>query len=68
VIAQTVIGSVEMSLPAAVYGVLMFFVALAFGFMIRGRSATAARPEEREPVPDAAASMTVTGDPAPPEH
>ena len=26
-IAQTVIGSVEMSLPAAVYGVLMFFVA-----------------------------------------
>ncbi|PWB97632.1 bile acid:sodium symporter family protein [Homoserinimonas hongtaonis] len=38
VIAQTVIGSVEMSLPAAVYGVLMFFVALAFGFVIRGRS------------------------------
>lgn len=37
VIAQTVIGSVEMSLPAAIYGVLMFFVALAFGFLIRGR-------------------------------
>jgi BASS family bile acid:Na+ symporter len=37
VIAQTVIGSVEMSLPAAIYGVLMFFVALAFGFIIRGR-------------------------------
>ncbi|KQZ11055.1 bile acid:sodium symporter [Agromyces sp. Root1464] len=37
VIAQTVIGSVEMSLPAAVYGVLMFFVALAFGFLIRRR-------------------------------
>lgn len=35
VIAQTVVGSVEMSLPAAVYGVLMFFVALAFGFAIR---------------------------------
>jgi len=35
VIAQTVIGSVEMSLPAAIYGVLMFFVALAFGFLIR---------------------------------
>jgi bile acid:Na+ symporter, BASS family len=68
VIAQTVIGSVEMSLPAAVYGVLMFFVALAFGFMIRGRSATAARPKEREPVPDAAASVSVTGDQAPPEH
>jgi BASS family bile acid:Na+ symporter len=26
-----------MSLPAAVYGVLMFFVAAAFGFAIRGR-------------------------------
>jgi BASS family bile acid:Na+ symporter len=26
-----------MSLPAAIYGVLMFFVALAFGFLIRGR-------------------------------
>ena len=36
-IAQTVIGSVEMSLPAAVYGVLMFFVALGFGFLIRRR-------------------------------
>lgn len=38
VIAQTVLGSVELSLPAAVYGVLMFFVALAFGFVIRGRA------------------------------
>ena len=35
VIAQTVIGSVPMSLPAAVYGVLMFFVALGWGFLIR---------------------------------
>jgi len=35
VIAQTVIGSMEMSLPAAVYGVLMFFVALGWGFVIR---------------------------------
>ncbi len=35
VIAQTVLGNVEMSLPAAVYGVLMFFVALAFGFLVR---------------------------------
>ena len=41
VIAQTVIGSVEMSLPAAVYGVLMFFVAAAFGFIIRGKVDTA---------------------------
>lgn len=35
VIAQTVIGSIEMSLPGAVYGVLMFFVALGWGFLIR---------------------------------
>jgi BASS family bile acid:Na+ symporter len=35
VIAQTVLDNVDMSLPAAVYGVLMFFVALAFGFVIR---------------------------------
>ena len=38
VIAQTVIGSVEMALPAGVYGVLMFFLAAGFGFLIRGRS------------------------------
>lgn len=37
VIAQTVLGSIELSLPAAVYGVLMFFVAFGFGFLIRGR-------------------------------
>lgn len=37
VIAQTVLGSVELSLPAAVYGVLMFFIAFGFGFFIRGR-------------------------------
>jgi BASS family bile acid:Na+ symporter len=35
VIAQTVVGSEQMSLPAAVYGVLMFFVALAFGLALR---------------------------------
>lgn len=35
VIAQTVLDSVPMSLPAAVYGVLMFFVALGWGFLIR---------------------------------
>ena len=39
VIAQTVLGNIEMSLPGAVYGVLMFFVAAAFGFLIRGRRA-----------------------------
>ena len=37
VIAQTVLGSVELSLPAAVYGVLMFFIAFGFGFLIRDR-------------------------------
>jgi bile acid:Na+ symporter, BASS family len=37
VIAQTVLGSTELSLPAAVYSVLMFFIAAAFGFVIRGK-------------------------------
>ncbi len=44
VIAQTVLNSTELSLPAAVYGVLMFFIAFGFGFLIR----------ERGPQPDAA--------------
>lgn len=39
VIAQTVLNSVELSLPAAVYGVLMFFIAFGFGFLIRERGA-----------------------------
>lgn len=39
VIAQSVLGSVELSLPAAVYGVLMFFIAFGFGFLIRDREA-----------------------------
>ncbi|MFJ2502951.1 bile acid:sodium symporter family protein [Microbacterium sp. NPDC087592] len=38
VIAQSVLGSVELSLPAAVYGVLMFFIAFGFGFLIRDRT------------------------------
>ncbi|MCK8466960.1 bile acid:sodium symporter family protein [Microbacterium sp. KSW4-16] len=42
VIAQSVLGSVELSLPAAVYGVLMFFIAFGFGFLIRDRHATPA--------------------------
>ncbi len=42
VIAQTVLGSVELSLPAAVYGVLMFFIAFGFGFLIRERKDAAA--------------------------
>ncbi|UUE21437.1 bile acid:sodium symporter family protein [Microbacterium sp. J1-1] len=42
VIAQSVVGSVELSLPAAVYGVLMFFIAFGFGFLIRDRHAVPA--------------------------
>ena len=38
VIAQTVLQSMDMSLPAAVYGVLMFFIAAGFGFLIAGRT------------------------------
>ncbi|MDY0908792.1 bile acid:sodium symporter family protein [Microbacterium sp. CFBP9034] len=51
VIAQTVLNSVELSLPAAVYGVLMFFIAFGFGFLIRDRSAAA---DALEPADDAA--------------
>ncbi|PRB10859.1 bile acid:sodium symporter family protein [Microbacterium sp. MYb62] len=43
VIAQSVLGSVELSLPAAVYGVLMFFIAFGFGFLIRDRTVDAPR-------------------------
>jgi BASS family bile acid:Na+ symporter len=43
VIAQSVLGSMELSLPAAVYGVLMFFIAFGFGFLIRDRSQAAER-------------------------
>ena len=48
VIAQSVLGSVEMSLPAGVYGVLMFFIAAAFGFVIRDRR-SATRPSQSAP-------------------
>jgi len=34
VIAQTVLNDIEMSLPGAVYGVLMFFIAAAFGLVL----------------------------------
>jgi len=45
-----VLGSTELSLPAAVYGVLMFFIAFGFGFIIRERETTdaAAEPEPEE--------------------
>lgn len=44
VIAQSVLGNVEMSLPGAVYGVLMFFIAAAFGFLVLRRRADAPAP------------------------
>ncbi|WP_194410692.1 bile acid:sodium symporter family protein [Microbacterium cremeum] len=53
VIAQTVLGSVELSLPAAVYGVLMFFIAFGFGFLIRDRSRA---PETADATPAPSAS------------
>ena len=54
VIAQTVLGSVELSLPAAVYGVLMFFIAFGFGFLIRDRSGRAAEAGQRHTAAEAA--------------
>jgi BASS family bile acid:Na+ symporter len=54
VIAQTVIGSIEMSLPGAVYGVLMFFVALGWGFLIRRLVPVAT---DAAPAPDAEAAQ-----------
>ena len=41
---MTVLGSIELSLPAAVYGVLMFFIAFGFGFLIRERKGADAAP------------------------
>jgi bile acid:Na+ symporter, BASS family len=38
VVAQSVLLSTEMSLPGAIYGVLMFFIAAAFGFIIKRRA------------------------------
>ena len=57
VIAQSVLGSTELSLPAAVYGVLMFFIAFGFGFLIRERgSATDRAREASDGAPERAAS------------
>ncbi|MGX1696607.1 bile acid:sodium symporter family protein [Microbacterium keratanolyticum] len=55
VIAQTVLGSVELSLPAAVYGVLMFFIAFGFGFLIRGKGE-----EGADAAPERSASATAS--------
>ncbi|MEU1971121.1 bile acid:sodium symporter family protein [Microbacterium sp. NPDC019599] len=49
VIALSVLGSTELSLPAAVYGVLMFFIAFGFGFLIRERKSDAAPDAAAEP-------------------
>jgi BASS family bile acid:Na+ symporter len=54
VIAQTVLGSMELSLPAAVYGVLMFFIAFGFGFLIRERKTANEPVAETDPAPAAA--------------
>ena len=54
VIAQTVLLSEEISLPGAVYGVLMFFVAAAFGFLIAGRTKTAEPAAEPAPAEEPA--------------
>jgi BASS family bile acid:Na+ symporter len=43
VIAQTAFGSLEPALPAAVYGVLMFFIAFGFGFLIRAKKEVTAQ-------------------------
>jgi BASS family bile acid:Na+ symporter len=42
VVAQAVLEQPEMSLPAAIYGVLMFPIAALFGLLITGRSGTSA--------------------------
>jgi BASS family bile acid:Na+ symporter len=49
VIALTVIESREMAAPAAVYSVLMFFIALVFGFIVRGRKSDPAAEKKDEP-------------------
>jgi BASS family bile acid:Na+ symporter len=49
VIAQSVLGSVELSLPAAVYSVLMFFIALVFGLVVSRTGKGADEPAVKEP-------------------
>jgi BASS family bile acid:Na+ symporter len=49
VIAQSVLGSVELSLPAAVYSVLMFFIALIFGLIVARTGRGAEEPAAKEP-------------------
>ena len=42
VVAETALNNTEMALPGAIYGVLMFFLAGAFGFIIRRREPSVA--------------------------
>lgn len=44
VIAVTVLGNEQMQLPGAVYGVLMFFIALAFGLLVARERGTKKAP------------------------
>lgn len=44
VIAVTVLGNEQMQLPGAVYGVLMFFIALAFGLLVARERGTRKAP------------------------
>ena len=46
----------------------MFFVALAFGFLIRGRGTPDARGEREGVAANAPTDSTVTSTAAPPEH
>ena len=43
-IAVTVLGDEQMQLPGAVYGVLMFFIALAFGLLVARERGTKRAP------------------------
>ncbi|MFC7492384.1 MULTISPECIES: bile acid:sodium symporter family protein [unclassified Knoellia] len=45
--ALTVIGNTQMSIPAAVYGVLMFPIAAVFGVVVRNRAVAGATDEKR---------------------
>lgn len=53
VLAQVVLGSAEMALPGGVYGVLMFFIAAAFGFLLKGKHL---RDQKRQMMPKIAGS------------
>jgi BASS family bile acid:Na+ symporter len=41
-IAISLLGSTEIAIPAAVYGIVMFFTAAAFGYLVRQREVTPA--------------------------